>query len=313
MAGRLPARPYSSIASSARNPLVMPHTLRGFAACAATKAARGHSAALSAALQTGRSTAPPAHCCAFRGSLSAIGSAAAAAVPAVEHASLRGLMNQQGRYLHFASRAEFKNFLKGPREGRLVRGVPTLEYRALGHNRQRRQWPYFIRRAFFCPQTLPTYRALLLQQQPLTPCNNRNNRILSPRAAARVVAARSDSSAAVSGATRSGELRNRGHGQHALALHLKSYLNSAGRSGIGERLLLQYTSDAAVARQQLQRALQQEMPYAEINAQCTDGKRSISISCMKQQEDLLTLKVSDTKAFDTQKAVVAILSRLGCL
>ncbi|KAL8445604.1 hypothetical protein Emed_005474 [Eimeria media] len=260
------------------------------------------------------------------------------------------LLFSQRRHLHFANNAEFRAFLKGPRQalavgavaavaapvavaaavaaaavatvaalalarvasnappphqtglccslpvlphlllqGRLVRGVPTLDYKSLGVNRQRRQWPFFKHRQYFCPQPIPVSRVALLQQQPLSPCNYRNNKLKQPAA----VAAAPPAAAATAAAAAAGVRITRAatDAQDALERHLKYYLSHSSRSGVGEQLLLLYTADAAAAKLQLQRQLQQQMPYADISVSCAEGSRSISVLCGNQNQELIKLHV----------------------
>ncbi|CDJ38148.1 hypothetical protein, conserved [Eimeria tenella] len=232
--------------------------------------------------------------------------AAAAAAAATSRFSAYEVLYCQRRGLHFSNEKEFRAFLKGSSEGRQLRGAPRLDYLRLGVNRQRRRWPHFAARLYYKPQPLRSFRSLLLQQQPLTPSSSsRNNSLRLPKGPAAPAAA-----AAAAAAARS----STGDAQQQLALQLGIYLSSSSRSGVGERLLLQYTADAAAAKQQLQQLLQQQMPYADITAECTEGSNFIRVCCCKEQQDLVSLAVpADPKKFEPQKAVNAVFARLGFL
>ncbi|KAL8454087.1 hypothetical protein Emag_001520 [Eimeria magna] len=196
------------------------------------------------------------------------------------------------------------------RQGRLVRGVPTLDYKSLGVNRQRRQWPYYKHRQFFSPQPIPVSRVALLQQQPLSPCNYRNNTLKQPAAAAAPSETAATAASAAAAAVRITKAST--DAQDALYRHLRYYLSNSSRSGVGEQLLLLYTADAAAAKLQLQQQLQKQMPYADISVSCAEGSKSISVLCGNENQELLKLHIPDERKFDASKAAAAVLASLGC-
>ena len=162
-----------------------------------------------------------------------------------------------------------------------------------GRHRPKRKSPFFVRRRIFEPSLISTSRVLLLQQQPLTPANERNNSLKAPKggsyplppAAAAAAAAAARAAVARTAAAAGADA------QQLLSLHAADYLSRSSRSGVGEKLLLLYTPDAAAPKQQLQQQLQQQMPYADITATCVQGSRFISVCCNEHQKDVLTFPV----------------------